>query len=40
MLNGECIIDGWYKINLGLGENFTLRTAGSDLALTNLKLKV
>lgn len=40
MLTGELIIDGWWKMNLDLGETFTLSTAGDDLALTNMKLNV
>jgi hypothetical protein len=36
MLNGEIIIDGWWKTNLSLGEKFTLKTAGEALSLTDL----
>ena len=40
MLNGELVIDGWWKESLDMGQTIKLSTAGQDLALTNLKLNV
>ena len=39
-LNGEAIIDGWWKHHMGLGESFTLSMAGDEGALSALKLIV
>lgn len=40
MLNGEVILDGWWKCNFSLGEVFTLKTAGEEQSLTNMRLLV
>lgn len=29
-LDGELIIDGWWRHNISLGESFTIRTAGEE----------
>lgn len=39
-LNGEVIIDGWWKHQLTLGESFNLKMAGDEGALTSMKLLV
>ena len=40
MLNGEMILDGWWRMPLSLGEEFVLKTAGEQLTLTDHKLKI
>ena len=37
-LNGEVIVDGWWKHHVNLGESFELSMAGDEGALTALKL--
>ena len=37
-LNGEVIVDGWWKHHINLGESFELSMAGDEGALTALKL--
>ena len=39
-LNGEVIIDGWWKQHIHLGETFNLSMAGDEGALTAMKLLV
>jgi hypothetical protein len=39
-LNGEVVIDGWWKHHMNLGESFTLTMAGDEGSLTSMKLLV
>jgi hypothetical protein len=40
MLNGELIIDGWWRTQLNMGEKVDLSTAGPEFSLSNLKLNL